>query len=570
MRRALFLMCALLAASMFDVAPSQAQFAECNHDYVRTFDVPAYGDDPAWSAGTIECVEYFRLSFETPAGTRWIRGVGDVNVDRLIAPGGIAAIRDGARLAAQRMDGLGDYRFDNTTILITFSTSEPISTERKEGQSAAWTMPGQGPETSECHVTMFLLDDYNTTGEMQYIVAHELFHCVQRASLSEAQNNSGAAYGLWWMEGSAELFAAAAVGEQGRWNNASRFDDAVRSERPLYAMTYEASVFFYWQHQQEGLSALMPFLHRMAGHPSEAAQRGALRATTSDSAFLDFAQAYDERSIHYPSGRSLAFGSRIDGETWAISSTGSQQRTLKPFVIMPGWADYACANWENTVSAANLRVRDERSSGGWSGWPAETNGRDTGGARYRSIAFHTGDENVELRVRHNRTAACGSCLEVAAIDRCVVGRWRLTGGGPGEWLQRQGIPFTRMNISEFTLILNEDGTYTTGGFNSDFRVQYPDQAGEGQAETQATNGRWGAQGGRLYGCTDAGGASSGTATVESGGVRATAPYASPGPFGASGSSTYTCDDSTLFTSHPMERGGPMTFTFTRETPRLPE
>jgi len=569
MRRALFLMFVLLTASMLNIAPSRAQFAECNHDYVRTFDVAEYGDDPAWSAGTIECVEYFRLSFETPAGTRWIRGIGDVNVDRLLAPGAIRAVEEGARLASQRMDGLGDYSFDNTTILIAFATSEPLATERKEGQASGWTMPGQGPETSECHVTLFLMDDYNTSGEMQYIVAHELFHCVQQASLSEAQNTSSAGYGLWWIEGSAEVFAAAAVGEQGRWNNASDFDAAVANERPLYAMTYEASVFFYWQHQREGLGALMPFLRSMAGSPSEAAQRGALRATTSDSEFLDFTQAYDERTIRFPSGRPLPFGARLDGETWAIANTGSQHRTLKPFVIMPGWADYACANWENAVSEANMRVRDER-GGDWGDWPTETNARDSGGARYRSLAFHTGDDNIELRVRHNRTAACGSCLAVATIDRCMVGRWRLTGGGPGEWMQRQGIPFTRMNISPFTLIINEDGTYATEGFNFDFRVQYPDSAGEGQAATQATNGRWGAERGRLYGCTDAGGSSSGTATVESEGIRGTAPYSSPGPFGASGSTTYSCDDSTFHTSQPMERGGPMTHTFTRESRRLPE
>jgi hypothetical protein len=569
MRRALILVFALLAASTLNVTPSRAQFAECNHDYVRTFDVPAYGDDPAWSAGTIECVEYFRFEFSTPGGQRWIRGIGDVNVDRLLAPGAIAAVREGARLAAQRMDALGDYRIDNTTILMTFSVSEPLSTERKEGQSAAWTMPGQGVETSECHVTMFLMDDYNTTGEMQYITAHELFHCVQKASLSEAQNASAAAYGLWWIEGSAELFAAAAIGEQARWNNASSFDDAVRNERPLYAMTYEAAVFFYWRNQQSDLGGLMPFLRRMAGDPSEGAQRGAIRAAVSDSELLDFAQAYDERTIRFPSGRPLPFGARIDGETWNVTATGTQRRTLKPFVIMPGITAYACANWDNRVSDANLRVRDE-SGGAWGDWPAQTNARDSGGARYRSIAFHSGDENVELTLRHNRTAACGSCLEVAAIDRCLVGRWQLTGGGPGEWLQRQGIPFTRMNITPMMLTMGEDGVFTTGGFSSDFRADYGDMAGEGRASTAPTNGRWGAQGGRLYGCTDSGGASSGTATVESSRGRGTAPYSSPGLFGVSGSTTYSCNDTTFSTEQPMERGGPMTHTFTRQTPRLPE
>ncbi len=569
MRRAIFLLFVLLAVSILGAPPSQAQFAACNHDYVRTFDVPAYGTSPAWSAGTIECVEYFRFSFSTPHGERWIRGVGDVNVDALLTPGAVRAVEDGARRSAQRMEALGDYRIDNTTILITFATSEPISAERKEGQAAAWTMPGQGPESAECHVTLFLFGDYSASGEIPYMTAHELFHCIQKASLSEAQNNSAAAYGLWWIEGSAELFAAAAVGEQARWNNASSFDDAVRSERPLYAMTYEASVFFYWRHQHEGLGALMPFLRGMAGDPSEAAQRGAIRSTVSDDTLLDFAQAYDDREITFPGGRALAFGARVDGPTWTISATGTQRRTLKPFVIMPGWADYACANWANTASEANVEARDQRGRD-WGDWPAETNARDTDGARYRSIAFHTGEENAELTLRANRTAACGSCLERAEIDRCVVGRWQLTGGGPGEWLRSQGMPFTRMNISDLSISLNEDGTFSSEGFNVDFRIEHRDRAGEGQGSTQPTTGRWAAAEGRLYGCFDSGGASEGTVTVESPRGRGAAPYNRPGPFGASGSTTYTCDDTTFYTEQPMPRGGPMTHTFTRQTPRLPE
>lgn len=567
MRRTLVLLATLLAASLLGVRPSQAQFATCDHAYVASFDVPAYGTSPAWSAGTIECVPYFDFSFTTPHGTRHIRGVGDVNVDRLIRPGAIDAIRQGAERAAQRMEALGEYSIDNTTILITFSTSDPISTERKEGGASAWTLPSDASAPKECHVTLFLMSDHSLE-EMQYATAHELFHCVELASLSEAQNNTAAGYGLWWIEGAAELFAAAAIGEQERWNNAAAFDEAVRNERPLYAMTYEASVYFYWQHQREGFGALMPFLRGMADNPSESAQRAAIRRMTPDHKLLEFAEAYDDRTIVYPSGRALRSGSRIDGEVWSVSATSTQRRTIKPFVIMPGWTDYACGNWENNVSDVNVAARDERASS-WSDWPGATNARDTGGARYRSIAFHSGDENAELRLRTSRTASCEPCLASTAIDRCVVGVWRQTGGGPLEYLRRNGVPITMANQDQLELTMRDDGTFSTNAIRTEMQTETTDShghrlRGSGRGATSAVHGRWSAEGGALRGCVDSGGSPRGVTTLEAEGHSRSMPW-SGSAAGTSGGTNYSCSDATFTTSSPT-RYGDMTYTFTRVSP----
>ena len=201
MRGAWVVLVAFVALA-FSVEPSQAQFAECNSDYARTFEVNA--GDTRWSPGTIECVEYFRISVSTPRGPRWIRGIGDINVGALLTPGAIRAVEAGARRSAERMSSLGDYRLDNTSILMAFDVSTPaeLSDEHtqawKEGGAAAWTMPGQGPEGAECHVTLFLLGAWSAAVEIPYMTAHELFHCVQEASLSEAQHT---ALGEWWIEG---------------------------------------------------------------------------------------------------------------------------------------------------------------------------------------------------------------------------------------------------------------------------------------------------------------------------------------------------------------------------------
>lgn len=566
MRRALVLLLVLLLASLTDVQPSRAQFVTCDHDYVASFDVPEIHGVPGWSAGTIECVEYFRFSFSTPHGTRWIRGIGDVNVSTMLAPGAVAAVESGARRAAQRFAALGDYNIENTTILMAFSTAESLANEPASGRTAAWTVPADHttPAYEECHVTMFLLNDYSTDVEIPHAVAHELFHCVESATLTPAQFATSSGKAGWWVEGAAELFAAAVIGNDNvRWDRAAQFQEAVEDGTPVFDMSYSAAVLFWWMYDQYGLGALMPLLREAPEDGSAAAQRRFLRSAFDEGEWLQFVKAYLNRSIPYPNAGASRLGEPPDGETWTVESNGTHERELEPFVISLGWAEYGCGLWGNNVSEANAETKHGEA---WARWPAQTDARSGSRVRYRVAAIHTGDEPSELRLRAERRASCEACMTRTTIDRCVVGAWRLTGGGPGEWLQRQGIPFTRMNISEFTITMNEDGTFTTSPFNSDFRAEYGEMAGSGAGGTQGTTGRWAAEEGRLYGCTDSGGSSSGTVTVESSRGSRTAPYSRGGLFGTEGSSTYSCSATTFHTEHPMERGGPMTHTFTRLSP----
>jgi|CXWL01.1.fsa_nt_gi hypothetical protein len=569
MRRAWVVLIAFVALA-FGVEPSQAQFAECSQDYVRTFEVTE-GDIP-WSPGELECVEYFRFSVSTPHGERWIRGIGDINVGALLTPGAIESVETGARRAAERLRELGDYRIDNTTILMAFAVAHADSDAPLEGSAAAWTEPGQGRESSECRMTAFLLGDYNTDHEIPYMVAHELFHCVQIASLSEAQNATSSGLGLWWIEGSAEVFAAATVGAQDRWNSAAAFDEAVLNEQALFEMSYSASIFFYWRHQHSGLAGLMPFLLQMAGDASAAAQRGAIRAAMSNEELLEFAEAYDDRRIYYPGGGGVRFGTRIDGETWTIDATSTHNRELKPFVITPGWADYACGTWRNRLTPDNLNVEaTEESSSTWEAYPAEIDRREGARTRYRTMAMHTGDEDVTLSMRAERRASCTPCLSRTVIDRCLLGTWRQTGGGPMEWLRRQGIPqVTRDNTGALVMTLNENGTFSSQNVGMDFQVTVPGRdgptTGDGYGAIQGTSGRWSAQDGRLYACFDSGGEAAGTVAVRTPGGGSSSPFAFGSNAGEQGSSSYTCSDAAFTTSSPMPRGGAMEYQFARVTP----
>jgi hypothetical protein len=509
-------------------------------------------------------VEYFRFSFSTPGGTRWIRGIGDVNVDSLLTPGAVAAVEDGARRSARRMADLGSYRIDNTTVLMTFAVSRPgeLSDDlavRREGGSAGWTRRREDASGTECLVTLFLLGDYSTFGEIQYTTAHELFHCVQQATLSPEQVATMTGGGAWWAEGAAVWFATAAIGAQGRWNVPRLFAAAVSAERPLYDMAYEMGIFFYWLHQNRGVGAIMPFLSGMAGEDGDAAQRAAMRDQLSDEGWLEFAQDYEDGEITAPDGGSVPRPD-IDGETWSISASGTQRRTPAPFVITMGWADFRCGRWESNATDINDSVREE-SSREWGDWPSEVDARDRGSVRYRMIALNTGDGDVRQELDSRRTASCTSCLAETVIDRCLIGTWALTGGGPMEFMRRAGVPITRDNMGQLTITLDEDGAYTTRSVGVDYQVDPRD--GRGAVDTtgqiQASAGRWSAERGRLRACADDGGG----ATMTSVGRGAVVPHVFGSIAGTEGGAQYSCSDTTLITA-PDPR---MPYTFTRQTPR---
>jgi hypothetical protein len=564
MRNALILLVALAATSLIGVQPSRAQFVACDSAYLRRFETAAEPGYPAWSPGELECVEYFRFSFSTPGGTRWIRGIGDVNVGTLLAPGAVAAVEDGARRSAQRMAALGNYRIDNTTLLLAFDVSRPSElsddpAERREGGSAAWTTDREDPSGRECLVTLFLLGDYSPAGEIQYTTAHELFHCVQKATLSPEQNRTATGGGAWWAEGSAVWFSTAAIGSQARWNVPRVFAEAVRAERPLYDLNYEMGIFFYWYHQTRGIDQIMPFLSGMADNNGDAAQRAAMRDQLSDEGWLDFAEDYEDGNIVAPDGAPVPL-SGVDGETWTISVTGTQRRTPAPFVLTLGWADFRCGRWEADATDINDSVREE-SSREWGEWPGEIDARDRGSVRYRMVALNTGEESAQQELDSRRTASCTPCLVESVIDRCLVGTWALTGGGPMEFLRRAGVPITRDNVGQLTITLNEDGSYQTRNVGIDYQVDPGSPIGpvDTRGQVQASFGRWSAEDGRLQACADGGGGAAATHTVRGRVI----PQSMPSIAGTEGGAQYTCSDTTL-TTMPDPR---MPYTFTRQTPR---
>ena len=574
----------VLAGILLFATTGRAQATGCDRDELRGFASIDERGRVAWEPGDIECVEFFRLTAPTPGGVRIFRAIGDVNTPTLLRRGDIARIEASVRRVTEKLSELGDYRIHDVTYLVSLMPSDPdrgaivLPDGRRKhvgtGPATAWTLPSASGTRPACRVTLFFFPAFSGE-EMLYTIAHETFHCVQQASLTPTQAETTMSGGLWWGEGSAELFAAH-LSRAGltRWRNAPGFRSAVEAQRPLYAMTYDAAVFFYWFDQRRGLSALLPFLRRMASRPDDAAQRAALRSALSSADFMQFAQDYDDGRIRYPGGLALDFGPRVDGETWRISSSATVQRRIKPFVVSPGWTDYACGTWDNRVTPAdlNVTVRPESSST-WGRWPAETDCREAGRARYRVMAMHTGDDPEKLVLRTNRTMACTTCLTgETPIDACLVGSWEMTGGGPMAWVKRRlppGVSIPRDNMGTLRIRLNEDGTFAAESVGIDYQIQAVDSRRTSTADvdgqTSRFTGYWSARDGRMRACS-AGGTSANQRVVARSGdaTKTTYPPMRTGPL--SGETRYTCNATTFTSQVPMPGGEPMDYRFTRTSP----
>jgi hypothetical protein len=343
----------------------------------------------------------------------------------------------------------------------------------------------------------------------------------------------------------------------------------VTNRQPLYEMSYEAVIFFFWHYQEYGLDELMPFLRQMASTDGAEAQMRAMRAALDDDGWVSFAQAYDDRRIRHPTGLPLSFGPRVEGETWSITSDySSHERELRPFVIELGWADYSCGKWENETNAQGVEVRRENGRE-WGPWPQELDTEERA-LRLRVAAMVTNADNDQLRLEAEKRQSCAGCMVSRAIDRCVVGRWRQTGGGPLEYLRSRGVPITIANQTELVLTMNDDGTFSTNDIDTDVEMEQTMPRGRtmrstGQGRTGAVSGRWSAEDGELMGCIDSGGAQEGMTTTQVESHVVSSPWGGLDVRGSGGATTYTCSDTTFTTSAPTEHG-PMEYRFTRMSP----
>jgi hypothetical protein len=153
--------------------------------------------------------------------------------------------------------------------------------------------------------------------------------------------------------------------------------------------------------------------------------------------------------------------------------------------------------------------------------------------------------------------------EAASVDNCLVGTWKRTGGGPGEWM-REHMKMAQIKIdsSDAMITLKADGTLSTSKVDTSAEIATEDSeiVATGKMISQGS-GRWSAAGGTLTMCMDA---SEGGGTVEfkmPGGKTMNMPMPKSKPTNAT--MTYTCAGDALSTVQAMPMDSEMTTTYTR-------
>lgn len=554
---------ALLVGAIVYVRASE-RFGDCNSvEYLRMFDARLAEGLGALGRDDFQCVVALEVPVDTPSGEKRIRVIRHVASDWAEGPGVSASVASGVHGSAAALPRLGDFRIGNATVLL-LDDFGPGSRHENFGEIAAWTRIGPN---GECLITLWLLGRAARADRAGPVIAHELMHCVQFASLTAGQMGSAtpggaSGGGTWWMEGSADWFGTVALPAApfiaGRVN---RFD--IDSPRvALNLMTYDAFVFFAWLGGAQGPDAVLPFLHGMAESSHASAQQAAMREVLPADGWLQFAKDYLDQRIRDGHGASIG-SAPADGDDWTFTETRSERIALDPFVLRRGYVVFECGRWSVRATPAEHHAV-EPARGDWGAFPATVDALDGEPRRFRFAAMPAAERRVDITLRATKDVACEECAGTREIDQCLVGTWRMTNDGMAEFANRMMRGFARVAAVEpnTTMVLSEDRSFTNTTTDAQNAIVAPDKRGFAQMSGN-TSGRWSASGGVLNACPDAH-ATAGTVTGSGAGISKTAPM--PGSTARPMRNAYVCDGETLRIELELGRAGTLRNTFRRVSP----
>lgn len=375
------------------------------------------------------------VSVPTAAQVAQIRIIEHVAGDWAGGPDIIAAVHRGVQAAVRAMSRIGSFNLKNTTILL-WDEFPPSDGDEKFSNFAAWTKP----TGHECYITLWMLGPGGTPDNAAHVVAHELFHCIEGATLSSEQMaTSGDPNAQWWSEGAASWFATLAVPAPPYIEREIKLFDKDSPTTPLYRMSYPAQVFFDWLGGTQGTGAVMPFLREMAASPGEPAQQSAMGRALAADQWLKFAEDYLDRRIVDGQGKPLN-STPSQGNTWEWTRTQTRNIPLKPFVLRRGHIDFACGKWSVKERSPHNHATRLPAKDTWSELPKAID-TSSGAHRdhFRFAGFSARAELVHATISVKRTATCQKCGGVKTIDRCLVGQWRESNAGPSGLKELKGI-----------------------------------------------------------------------------------------------------------------------------------
>ncbi len=503
----LVLLTALAAASA--PRPAAAEFGVCDDPaYMARFDARFRSGPLGLEGPTYDCVERLRVPVRAASGLRHIRVLHDLNADWITDEALLAQVDRGVHAAVAQLGRMGTFDLRDVSILVA-DDFPPREDAEAFSNFAAWTYSDPTGAETECQIVFFVLGPGGFEDHAAAVIAHEIFHCVQKATLSPEQTNSVRAVGedarggAWWMEASADWFASMAVDGPAYFQRRAERFDRESPTVPLHHMSYQAVPFFWWLSAEDGEGAILPFLAGMATDSSDRAQTAAMRDALSESRWLAFAQAYLDGDIRRPRGAPVSFAPQ-EGETLRWEASRTVRRPLQPFVIDRAWLECDCGTWAAAADPTELhRVRPD--DGPWGALPGRIDTEAGDDAWFRLAAFNAGAAPRDLVFDLRHEVPCEGCGG-GGLDACLAGQWRLTSGGAVQWMRENLGPDVRVTVTEQ---IGDVVTFTrTGGYfsqdlrqRSDMSITRSDGVTRARGDVRVRgSGRWSAEGGTLTLC----------------------------------------------------------------------
>lgn len=529
--------------------PAQAAFGNCNDPgYLTRFDsqLAALSDVHCRVVGT-------PTALATSSGTVHIRIVKLADESYPSESETIDAVRNALDSVTRAATRLGPFAMDDTTILVG-DTDPPGALSESFGTYAAtanWTET-HGPD-GECDITLWRVGTDGSPDQAGPVVAHELFHCIEAATLSRAQMatygapGSGDPNARWWAEGAADWFSALALPAQEYMHELVGRFDRQSPDTPLYQMSDDAVVFFDWLGQNYGGRAVVPFLHHMAARSGATAQRAAMAGALHAVQWLQFAKDYLDGTIVDGHGTPIHSEPKEGGE-WEWEEPGTRRVALPPFVLKREHIKLdKCDDWRLSLDPLPLPVAesirlDERDHSDWQVGSVTARGK----YRYVFVGMNTKSKALNLSVIAEKltdhceveqekpepiegghgqgytTVVSSGSRPVPAttipatqtrtrrapgnIDRCLVGEWDLVSGGNiglAKVLSAETprATFSKQGTKPSLLILKPDGTFMRDenlSISYTYTAENPDNSLKAESnQHEKSTGTWSAKDGRL-------------------------------------------------------------------------
>ena len=432
------------------------------------------------------------------------------------------------------------------------------------------SVAGQIYQRNECYIHFFPTSWATPAAlsEIEFTMAHELFHCIQSASLRDLSNVGHTAteyVNQWWVEGTAEWFGHVAV--HGTFHRYAGSVEISIDDTSLNHFHDHAWIFFAWLSDRKGLDAIIPYLRTL---PEQIHTPEMIVASLTEEDWVDFATTYATFKIRSPDGRTINPPVRAEIELARVDGDTSFDVPRKTGTLMRHKVDVDEGVWQIEADSSDLAFISALDASGdpAGGWRPLNNGpvdiEVPCGERegFAIVAFNIKDADYSYSASRTGSTCDLSCSSApSSIDSCLIGTWVMA-DYPEEYLASRFVRFmegqvraaggqiTDIHLPPPVAALFEDGSFTvdhpmslagngtTDGVTFEMKMQF---------SANQDSGRWGSDGRNLLICPQKNTSSGAMTMVLPGMGSHTIPINSTETIEGEpeGRASYTCSDDVL-------------------------